>query len=139
MVKNALTDGRIHIFASKLFKMAAHNELGRWGEDMAVVQLEQEGFTIVERDWKSGRRDIDIIALDGDTVVFVEVKTRRNRLFGEPEEAIDWHKQQNLMLAINHYVKQKRIRQEFRFDVVSVIGIPGSTPEINHIKDVALL
>jgi putative endonuclease len=139
MVKNALTDGRIHNFASKLLKMAAHNELGRWGEDMAVVQLEKEGFTIVERDWKSGRRDIDIIALDGDTVVFVEVKTRRNRLFGEPEEAIDWHKQQNLMLAINHYVKQKRIRQEFRFDVVSVIGIPGSTPEINHIKDVALL
>ena len=139
MVKNALTDGRIHNFASKLLKMAAHNELGRWGEDMAVVQLEKEGFAIVERDWKSGRRDIDIIALDGDTVVFVEVKTRRNRLFGEPEEAIDWHKQQNLMLAINHYVKQKRIRQEFRFDVVSVIGIPGSTPEINHIKDVALL
>ena len=126
-------------FVTKSYKMATHNELGRWGEDIAVAQLEQEGFTIMERDWKSGHRDIDIIALDGDTVVFVEVKTRRNRLFGEPEEAIDWHKQQNLILAINHYVKQKRICQEIRFDVVSVIGIPGTTPEINHIKDVALL
>lgn len=139
MVNFSSTEVRLRTFVSKSHKMAAHNELGKWGEDMAIAQLEQEGFTIVERDWKSGRRDIDIIALDGDTMVFVEVKTRRNRLFGEPEEAIDWHKQQNLILAINHYVKQKRIRQEIRFDVVSVIGIPGTTPEINHIKDVALL
>ena len=119
--------------------MAAHNDLGKWGEDLAAARLEQEGYTIVERDWKSGRRDIDIIALDGDIVVFVEVKTRRNRLFGEPEEAIDWHKQQNLIQAINHYVKLKHVCQEIRFDVVSVIGTPGTEPEINHIKDVELL
>ena len=69
--------------------MAAHNELGKWGEDLATAYLEQKGYTIVERDWKSGRRDIDIIAIDGNTVVFVEVKTRKNSVFGEPEEAID--------------------------------------------------
>ena len=65
--------------------MAAHNELGKWGEDLATAYLEQKGYTIVERDWKSGRRDIDIIAIDGNTVVFVEVKTRKNNVFGEPE------------------------------------------------------
>ena len=69
--------------------MAAHNELGKWGEDLASDYLEQKGYTIMERDWKSGRRDIDIIARDGNIVVFVEVKTRRSSVFGEPEEAID--------------------------------------------------
>ena len=73
--------------------MAAHNELGKWGEDCAVDYLQRKGYTIVERDWKSGHRDIDIIAADEDgTLVFVEVKTRRNRLFGNPEEAVDWRK-----------------------------------------------
>lgn len=61
--------------------MASHNELGKWGEDVAADYLLRQGYTILERDWKSGHRDLDIIALDGDTVVFVEVKTRRNRLF----------------------------------------------------------
>ena len=65
--------------------MAAHNELGKWGEDLAAAYLEQKGYTIMERDWKSGRRDIDIIARDGNIVVFVEVKTRRSSVFGEPE------------------------------------------------------
>ena len=81
--------------------MAAHNELGKWGEDLATAYLEQKGYTIVERDWKSGRRDIDIIARDGNTVVFVEVKTRKNSVFGAPEEAIDFHKLQNLQQAIS--------------------------------------
>ena len=72
--------GKVRIFASKTKKMAAHNELGKWGEDLAAEYLEKKGYTIVERDWKSGRRDIDIIALDDDVVVFVEVKTRRNSL-----------------------------------------------------------
>ena len=119
--------------------MAAHIELGKWGEDLAAEYLERKGYTIIERDWKSGRRDIDIIALDDDVVVFVEVKTRCNRLFGEPEEVIDRNKRQSLTQAINHYVKEKHIRQEIRFDIVSVIGTPGTEPEINHIRDVALL
>ena len=89
--------------------MAAHNELGKWGEDLATTYLEQKGYTIMERDWKSGRRDIDIIARDENTIVFVEVKTRRSSVFGEPEEAIDFHKLQNLQQAINHYVKFKHM------------------------------
>ena len=82
--------------------MATHNELGKWGEDQAVAFLQRKGYTIVERDWHSGRRDIDIIALDEEnrTVVFVEVKTRRNRLFGDPEEAVDYRKRQNLPSTI---------------------------------------
>jgi len=130
---------KVRIFASKTEKMAAHNELGKWGEGLAAEYLQRKGYTIIERDWKSGRRDIDIIALDDDVVVFVEVKTRRNRLFGEPEEAIDYRKQQSLIQAINHYVKFRHIRQEVRFDIVSVVGTIGTEPDIQHIQDVALL
>ena len=119
--------------------MAAHNELGKWGEDLAADYLEQKGYTIMERDWKSGRRDIDIIARDGNIVVFVEVKTRRSSVFGEPEEAIDFHKSQNLQQAINHYVKFKHIRQPIRFDIISIVGTIGNTPDIRHIQDVTLI
>ncbi len=120
--------------------MAAHNELGKWGEDLAVAYLQGKDYIIIERDWKSGRRDIDIIAKDeSGTIVFVEVKTRRNRVFGEPEEAIDYRKMQSLQQAINHYIKYHRINSEVRFDIISIIGTIGSEPEINHIKDVALL
>lgn len=119
--------------------MAAHNDTGKWGEDLAVAYLEKKGYTIVERDWKSGRRDIDIIALDDDVVVFVEVKTRRNRLYGEPEDAIDYYKLQNLQQAISHYVKFKHIHQEIRFDIISIVGTIETDPDIQHIQDVALL
>ena len=119
--------------------MAAHNELGKWGEDLAADYLQRKGYTIIERDWKSGKRDLDIIAQDGNVIVFVEVKTRRNRLYGEPEESIDYHKLQNLQQAISHYVKFKHIRQEIRFDIISIVGTVGTDPDIQHIQDVTLL
>ena len=119
--------------------MAAHNELGKWGENQAAVYLEEKGYVILERDWKSGHHDLDIVAKDGDTLIIVEVKTRRNRLFGDPEEAIDYKKRKNLQSVINHYVKSHRIGQDVRFDIISIVGIIGSQPEIDHIKDVALI
>ena len=119
--------------------MAAHNELGKWGEEQATVYLRQHGYVIIERDWKLGHRDIDIIARDGTTVVFVEVKTRRNRLFGEPEKAVDYRKLRNLQLAINCYVKSHRLDQDIRLDVVTIVGMPDiGNPEIDHIEDFPL-
>ena len=120
--------------------MAAHNELGQWGEDLAAAYLQGKGYQIVERDWKSGRRDIDIIARnEAGTIVFVEVKTRRSGVFGEPEESIDFRKLQSLQLAINHYIKSHRINGKVRFDIISIVGTIGSEPDINHIKDVSLI
>ena len=119
--------------------MAAHNELGKWGEDCAADYLQRKGYTIVERDWKSGHRDIDIIAVDENrTVVFVEVKTRRNRVFGEPEESVDYRKMRNLQAAINHYVKYRHIDNDIRFDIITVVGTIGSDPDIDHLIDVPL-
>ena len=117
--------------------MAAHNELGKWGEDCAADYLQRKGYTIIERDWKSGRRDIDIIAADeAGTVVFVEVKTRRSRLFGDPEEAVDYQKLQSLRSAMNHYIKYSHINGDVRLDIITVVGTIGAEPEIDHIKDI---
>ena len=64
--------------------MAAHNELGKWGEEKAAQYLIKKGYQILKRDWKTRHRDLDIVALDEDELVIVEVKTRRNQLFTKP-------------------------------------------------------
>ena len=119
--------------------MAAHNELGKWGEDLAVDYLQRKGYTIAERDWKSGHRDIDIIAYDENgTLVFIEVKTRRNRLFGDPEDAVDYRKLRSLQSSMNHYIKYRCINVDVRLDIITVVGTIGEEPNIEHIIDVAL-
>ena len=117
--------------------MAEHNDLGKWGEDTAAEYLRRKGYTIVERDWKSGHRDLDIIAQteDGEKCVFVEVKTRRNQLFMEPANAIDYQKIRNLQKAANHFVKYRHIDLDIRFDIVTVVGTPDAVLEIEHIED----
>lgn len=117
----------------------SHLLLGEWGEVVAVDYLREEGYVILERDWRSGHRDIDIVALQGETVVFVEVKTRQKEDFGSPVLAVDYRKQRNLQLAINHYIKSHVIDNPVRFDVVTIIGSLGcSKPEISHIVDFQL-
>ena len=119
--------------------MAAHNELGKWGEDFAAAYLRGKGYVILERDWKSGHHDLDIVAIDKDTLVIIEVKTRQSRLFGAPEESIDYKKRRNLQLAVNHYVKSHHVNTPVRFDIISIVGTIDSEPELDHIKDVALI
>ena len=120
-------------------RISDHLLLGCWGEELAVRYLRKKGYDIVERDWHSNHRDIDIIALLDDTLVFVEVKTRRNRDFIEPESAVNYQKQRNLLQAINHYIKSKSIDIPWRFDVITIVGTMGcQDPEINHIEDFVL-
>ena len=117
----------------------AHLQTGIWGEELVAAYLREKGYVILERDWHSGHRDIDIIAQDNDTVVFVEVKTRGSRDFIDPITAINRQKQYNLLKAINHYLQYKHITFAHRFDVVIVIGRPGcNNPEIEHIADFQL-
>lgn len=112
-----------------------HLQTGVWGEDLAAAFLREKGYIILERDWHSKHRDIDIIAQDGETTVFVEVKARRSRDYGEPTDAIDIHKRSHLRNAIQHYLKYRNITH-YRFDVVTIIGSVGSkNPEIEHIED----
>lgn len=115
--------------------MAEHNDLGKWGEDLAADYLQRKGYVILERDWKSGHRDLDIIALDGDVLVIVEVKTRRNRMFTDPVDAVGYQKIRNLQQAANHYVKYRCINCDIRFDIVCITGTAGSEADIEHIVD----
>ena len=115
--------------------MASHNDLGKWGEQMAVDYLQRKGYTILERDWKSGHRDLDIIALDGNVLVFVEVKTRTNRLFTDPVESVGYQKIRNLQQAANHYVKYRHVDCDIRFDIVCITGTDESEADIEHIED----
>ena len=122
---------------NKKTDMAEHNDLGRWGEDVAVAYLERKGYTVVERDWRSGHRDLDIIALneEGDTLAFVEVKARRNRMFTDPVDAVGYQKIHNLQQAANHFVKFRHVNQNIRFDIVTVVGTPDMEPEVEHIEN----
>ena len=113
-----------------------HIQLGKWGEDLAVAYLREKGYVVLERDWHSNHRDIDIIAQDKDCLVFIEVKARQNRMFAEPESAVNYHKLKNLRLAINHYIKYRQIDMPWRFDVITVVGELGcKEPEIQQIED----
>lgn len=117
--------------------MAEHNDLGAWGEDEAQKYLVDKGFQILERDWKFGKRDLDIIAMNEDNtvLVFVEVKTRRDDSRMEPEQAVDKKKIRNLAIAANAYVKANHVEQEIRFDIVSITGKISKIDRIEHIEN----
>ncbi len=120
--------------------MAEHNDLGRWDEDKATEMLQQKRYIIMCRNWRYGRSkvDLDIVCKTADRryCVFVEVKTRRDRLFADPEDAVNIKKMRHLGRAAHDYIRMYNIVEEARFDVVTIVGTPsGGEPEINHIED----
>lgn len=115
--------------------MAEHNERGQWGERKAAEYLERNGYRILWRDWRYGHRDIDIVAVDADRLVIVEVKTRRNNDFMEPEQAVDARKRHSLGIAADRLVKTYGIELPLRFDIISVTGTCDADCTIRHIED----
>ncbi len=104
------------------------------GEEIAVAYLTSQGFEILERNWRAGRAELDIIALEGDVVAFVEVKTRR----GGPQaplEAISRDKKQLMRRAAASWIYQhSSVGREFRFDAIGVRLQPGSEPAVDHVR-----
>ena len=115
--------------------MAEHNDLGKWGEDMALAYLLDQGYRLLDRNWHQGHRDLDLIMQQDDTLVIVEVKTRRNNLFMDPEQTVDALKMLSLSKAANAYIRLHRISLNIRFDIVAITGTPSSDFTINHIED----
>ena len=118
--------------------MAQHNELGKWGEEYAAVYLAKRGYTIVERNWRHGHRDIDIIATsdDGRTLVFVEVKTRKQDEVMDPAEAVTPMKMKSIGQCANRFVKELNIDSPLRFDIITIVGSPTSDEiKVNHIEE----
>ena len=114
--------------------MAEHNETGKQGEEIAVKYLASKGYKVLETNWRSGKNEIDIIAMDGKTLVIAEVKTRHSGSFGDPEVAVTREKQRSLIRAANAYVLRKKLNCEARFDVISIL-LEKNGERINHIPD----
>ena len=109
-------------------------EIGQIGEDAAVNYLISQGYSILERNWRCGHLELDIVALDGDFLAFVEVKTREVNSLLSPNDAITKSKQNNLISAANGYVRRNRRHEEVRFDIVSVIHHNGEVQDVELIK-----
>jgi putative endonuclease len=111
-------------------------EFGRKGEAIAEKHLRVSGYRILERNYRTPVGELDLVAMDGETLVFVEVKARRGTLFGAPEEAVGSHKRRQLERAALVYITRKRKENlPCRFDVVSVMAGPRSDARVEIIKD----
>lgn len=110
--------------------------LGRAGEDLAARHLEGRGYRILERGFRTRDGEIDLVATDGGTVVFVEVKTRSGAACGRPAEAVDGRKQHRLLRAARVWLHRHGATETpCRFDVVEVLSRPGGEVVASHIQD----
>jgi putative endonuclease len=107
----------------------AHILQGRLGERVACRHLLRCGYDILARRWKARFGEIDIVAYEGEVLVFVEVKARASRDYGDPFEFVDWRKQQLLRQAAEEFIAEHDLgAYSWRFDIVSVIA-PGTPVE----------
>lgn len=114
---------------------AATQRLGEQGEQIAERWLLARGWTILERRWKSGRRDLDLVATQGELVAFVEVKARRRPDFGGPVEAVGWRKQRELQRSARCWIDRHGTPgQAYRFDVIGVL-LEGENIRVRHVAD----
>ncbi len=114
--------------------MSEHNDLGKLGEELAMVFLQKNGYNIHERNWRFKKGELDIITEKNDRMVFVEVKTRRSSHLAEPRNTITIKKQKQLISTADIYLKTKRVNKESQFDVITVI-VGTSEHEIEHLQD----
>ena len=111
-----------------------NKELGNKGEQIAARHLIKNNYEIIERNWRTGRLEVDIIAKKKNEIIFVEVKTRNTSYYGFPENAVNWKKKKFLYSAANSYIFRKNIKLDVRFDIISII-IEKGTFELEHIED----
>jgi putative endonuclease len=116
-------------------KKPNHIFTGAQGEEAAANFLKRKGYTILAKNYKADRCEIDIIATDKDTLVFVEVKTRKSNAYGYPEEAVTPAKQRNMVRAAEVFIEDASWKGEIRFDIMSLIPHPQGTFSIHHICD----
>ncbi len=109
--------------------------LGKKGEELAVAHLQKMKYKILDRNYKCPLGEMDLIARDKNTLVFIEVKTRTTKDFGGPAAAVDLRKQRQLSKVALHYLNQKRMNNiPARFDVVA-IELIGPVPQVEIIRN----
>jgi len=110
--------------------------LGAAGEKAARDFLRRAGYKILETNFRCPQGEIDLIALDGETIVFVEVKTLAADHAADPEDKIDYHKQRKLMQVARAWLTKHRYPERaYRFDAVAVVMASDETPQIKHIEE----
>lgn len=114
--------------------MISSASLGKLGEDIAAEWLQQHGYTIRDRNWRSGRTEIDIIAENDQFIVFAEVKTRSSDYLADPAAAVNVPKQRTIIFAASSYIKIKNLAKEARFDIITVVA-GGQQRVIDHIEN----
>jgi putative endonuclease len=117
------------------FMTAASQVLGEEGERIAEAWLAERGWRILDRRFRSGHRDLDLVAERSGVVAFVEVKTRRGKDFGHPIEAVNWRKQRELARSASVWIARFGGREQmFRFDVVGVL-VDGGGAQVLHVEN----
>ena len=114
--------------------MAAHNELGKKGEDLAVNFLLNKGYIIVSRNFRYQKAEVDIIARKGNLLAIIEVKTRSTPDFGDPQEFVKGQQIQRLVRAVDHFVIEHELDVDVRFDIIAIIKNAAGT-RIEHLEN----
>jgi putative endonuclease len=109
-------------------------EFGVTGEQMAARYLEEQGYVILDRNYRRGHKEVDIIALDHGELAVVEVKTRTSEGVFAAEQAVDHRKRQNIIRVANNYMRRYHRTEPLRFDIIAIVG-SGATAEIRHTKN----
>lgn len=114
--------------------MAKHNQLGKKGEQLAVDFLLKKGYTIVERNYRFDKAEVDIIAQQNDILAIIEVKTRSSTDFGNPQDFVKPKQIQRLVKAVNEYVTINNLNVDVRFDIIAVVK-DSKGFNIEHLED----
>lgn len=107
---------------------------GNLAEEKAVKFLEEKNYSVLERNWRFKKYEVDIIAKDNDKIVFIEVKSRGTDAFGEPEMAVTLKKQRFLVAAADQYIRDNNIELESRFDIISILVINNNIT-VKHLQE----
>ncbi len=117
--------------------MAQHNDLGKKGEELAIEYLIKKGYLVLEKNYRFQKAEVDIIAEKNDLLICVEVKTRSDNYFGNPQDFVNQKKVKLLVSAMNNYITEKDLDLEIRFDIIAIIKSKENF-EIQHIKNAFL-
>lgn len=113
-----------------------NKELGKWGEQVAAKFLQKADFVIIERNYRCGLGEIDLITSAGDQLIFVEVKTRSSSRYGLPGEAVNAKKRSKYFQIATYYVNYKRLYSlSLRFDVIEIMRKADGSYSVNHIPN----
>ncbi len=115
--------------------MARQQTIGNLGEEKATLFLQEIGYQILERNWRFSKAEIDIIAKDGEVLVFVEVKAKSYTYFGAPEESVSAYKENLIIDAAHQYMLKIGHDWEIRFDIISIVFDKNKNASITHYKD----